>query len=357
MRCMRGSHAEVVDVFCGVGGLSAGFKRRGFKILAGIDLDASCEYAYKKNLKAKFIADDVSSFGAERVAALFSGKKHRVIVGCAPCQPFSLYSRRYRKDPEVHAKDQRWQLLGDFARLIRSVEPDVVSMENVPRVVHHTAFVDFVTQLEETGYTVSHFKVRAEHYGVPQRRTRLVLFASKLGRIEMIEATHLDKPATVRDAIGRLPQIKAGEAHPRDRLHKSRGLGATNLQRLQATKEGGSWKHWSEELQLECHKRPGGKSFRAVYGRMKWDEPSPVITTQCLGIGNGRFGHPEQDRAISIREAALLQSFPAEFEFVDPNDEVFGVTLARQIGNAVPVKLAEAIAESISRHLKGRHNS
>jgi DNA (cytosine-5)-methyltransferase 1 len=125
-----------------------------------------------------------------------------------------------------------------------------------------------------------------------------------------------------------------------------------NLRRLRATREGGSWKDWDEDLQLDCHKKDGGRSFRAVYGRMSWDEPSPVITTQCLGIGNGRFGHPSQDRAISIREAAILQSFPPDFDFVPEDEDVCGLHLARQIGNAVPPRLGQAIARSIKLHLK-----
>lgn len=138
---------------------------------------------------------------------------------------------------------------------------------------------------------------------------------------------------------------------PQDRLHTSRGLSEKNLARLRATREGGSWKDWDPSLQLDCHKKDSGRSFRAVYGRMTWDEPSPVITTQCLGIGNGRFGHPSQDRAISLREAAILQSFPSDFEFIPADQPVNGLKLARQIGNAVPVKLGEAVARSIKDHL------
>jgi DNA (cytosine-5)-methyltransferase 1 len=344
--------AEVVDLFCGIGGLSAGFRKEGFAIVAGIDLDKSCEFAYKHNIGAEFLFEDVSRLTGEDINKLYSPGKIKVLVGCAPCQPFSLYTRRYRINETEDEAEKRWSLLKEFGRLIGEARPDIVSMENVPRVTSHPAFDDFVQSLEAFGYTVTYQKVRAQDYGVPQRRARMVLFASKFGAVKLCEPTHRDKFVSVREAIGEMPPIKAGEAHKTDRLHRSRGLTDRNLRRLRATKEGGSWKDWEPELRLACHQKPGGKSFRAVYGRMKWDEPSPVITTQCLGIGNGRFGHPEQDRAISIREAALLQSFPRDFEFVPAQAKVSGVDLARQIGNAVPVQLGAAVARSIKAHLE-----
>lgn len=345
-------HAEVIDLFCGVGGLSAGFRAEGFKVVAGIDLDESCKYAFEENIGAKFIARSVADLSVDEVAAMYSDGASRVLVGCAPCQPFSMYSGRYRQNETEADADKRWGLLNEFARLIEGVKPDVVSMENVLRVAKHPAFESFIERIKRAGYGVNYQRVRSQDYGVPQRRARLVLLASRHGDLPLIKPTH-EKPVTVREAIGGLPPIDAGKVHPVDRLHASRGLTAQNLRRLQATREGGSWRDWDAELQLACHKKAGGKSFRAVYGRMSWDEPSPVITTQCLGIGNGRFGHPEQDRAISIREAAILQSFPADFAFVPPQEKVIGVQLARQIGNAVPPKLGQAVARSIKQHLIG----
>jgi DNA (cytosine-5)-methyltransferase 1 len=346
--------ADVVDLFCGIGGLSAGFRREGFNVVAGIDVDASCRFAYEKNIKAQFIAESVKELSSEGLAGLFGTDTPRILVGCAPCQPFSTYTGRYRRDETDDELDRRWELLDEFSRLIDGTRPDIVSMENVPRVTAHPAFQNFVKKLDKAGYSVGYHTVRAHDYGVPQRRTRLVLFASKYGPVELVPPTHRGKPVTVRKAIGDLPPIAAGSAHSDDPLHASRGLGETNLRRLQATREGGSWKEWDSELQLACHKKEGGRSFRAVYGRMSWDEPSPVITTQCLGIGNGRFGHPEQDRAISIREAAILQSFPRNFKFAAPSEKISGVQLARQIGNAVPPRLGRIIARSIKRHLENR---
>jgi DNA (cytosine-5)-methyltransferase 1 len=346
--------AQVIDLFCGIGGLSAGFRNEGFEVLAGIDLDGSCKFAFETNIGAKFIEADISKISASFIRRLYSSSpklKRRILIGCAPCQPFSIYTGRYRKK-STSANDPRWQLLEEFARLVRQTRPDVITMENVPRLTLHPVFGQFVDQLRKLGYVVTYHKVRAEHYGVPQYRTRLVLFASIFGEVRLISPTHRGRVKTVRDAIGKLPKIRAGIASSRDRLHRSRNLSDKNLLRLMTTAEGGGWQDWHKSLQLKCHKKKKGESFRSVYGRMKWDEPSPVITTQCLGIGNGRFGHPEQHRAISIREAAILQSFPKSFKFLSSTDPVNGLQLSRQIGNAVPVKLAAAIARSIRFHLR-----
>ncbi|ELK9839582.1 DNA cytosine methyltransferase, partial [Salmonella enterica] len=164
----------------------------------------------------------------------------------------------------------------------------------------------------------------------------------------IIPATHTaDKYVTVRDAIEHLPRITAGEKDKVDPIHRSSILSPINLKRIQYSKPGGSWLDWPEELRASCHKKMTGKTYPSVYGRMTWDEPSPTITTQCNGYGNGRFGHPVQDRAISLREAALLQSFPLAYKFHDDENPLSVATLAKMIGNAVPVKLGEIIGQSI----------
>jgi DNA (cytosine-5)-methyltransferase 1 len=345
--------AVVVDLFCGVGGLSYGFRREGFRVKAGVDSDESCKYAYETNLGAPFISCDIRELPASRIAKFFASDKsaYRILIGCAPCAPFSLYTGRYRK-ARKRDRHHKWQLLREFSRLVFATRPHVVSMENVTRLRRHRIFKDFVSGLRKRGYKVTYYVVRADHYGVPQRRSRLVLFASRLGEIHLVPSTHRDDPATVRDVIAGLPKLKAGATATGDRLHMARGLTSINLRRLRSTSKAGSWRDWPPELQLDCHKKPNGKSFRSVYGRMRWDAPAPVITTQCLGIGNGRFGHPDQNRAISVREAALLQTFPRKFRFLAAGAPVYGVRLARQIGNAVPVQLGRIIARSIKRHLQ-----
>jgi len=241
-------------------------------------------------------------------------------------------------------------LLYHFARLVKGTLPDIVTMENVPTVVRHVVFHDFVKNLESLGYTVWSDVVDCSRYGVPQTRRRMVLLASRHGAIGMIEPTH-DKPKTVRQAIGKYRRLRAGEADPNDRLHATSALSEINLRRIEASKEGGTWRDWPKELVAACHRADTGRTYPGVYGRMEWDKPAPTMTTQCYGFGNGRFGHPEQNRAISLREAAVLQSFPRRYSFLARDAEVNFTVLGRLIGNAVPVELGRAIARSIGRHI------
>ena len=345
--------ASVVDLFCGVGGITHGFVQEGFDVVAGIDIDPSCRYAYEKNNPSKFILKDISKLNGDEVTALFPANAVRVLVGCAPCQPFSMYNR-------LKNNTDKWKLLYQFSRLIDEVKPEIVSMENVPQLATYRSsrvFWNFLKVLKNNDYKVSYSVVKCQNYGVPQRRKRLVLLASRLGSdIDLIPETH--KPEdylTVEDTISELNPVKAGESDNVDPLHRARGLSDLNLIRLKATPAGGDWRDWPDELILRCHRKKRGRTFKSVYGRMRWDDLAPTITTQCIGIGNGRFGHPEQDRAITLREAALFQSFPEEYDFIDPEADFSSHKLAIHIGNAVPVRLGRVIAQSIKRHLKLTH--
>jgi DNA (cytosine-5)-methyltransferase 1 len=143
----------------------------------------------------------------------------------------------------------------------------------------------------------------------------------------------------VRKTIAYLEPLAAGEKSKTDKLHLCSKLSNLNLKRIRAAKPGGTWRDWPPELIAKCHTKKTGKSYPSVYGRMEWDKPSPTITTQCFGFGNGRFRHPEQDRAITLREAALLQTFPANYQFIDPNENLVAIPIGRLIGNAVPINL------------------
>lgn len=336
-----------VDLFCGAGGLTHGFILEGMPVVAGIDLDPACRFPYEANNKAQFLERDVSKITATELNELFSDADLKVLAGCAPCQPFSTYAQRY----ELDGKDGKWGLLYEFARLAQGTEPDVITMENVPTVAKHAVFRDFVDTLKRLGYKVWYDVVDSSQYGVPQMRRRMVLLASRHGEIQMIAPTHT-KPKTVRQAIGRLRPLRAGEAASRDKLHVTSTLSEINLKRIKASKPGGTWRDWPEHLVADCHRAESGKTYPGVYGRMEWNKPAPTMTTQCYGFGNGRFGHPKQDRAISLREAAILQSFPRNYAFVPKDGEVSFKTLGRLIGNAVPVDLGRAIAKSINKHLK-----
>ncbi len=342
-------NVSCVDLFCGAGGLTYGFAKEGLHVNAGIDLDPACRYPYTANNDAKFVERDVFELSPGEVGALFTPGTVRVLAGCAPCQPFSTYSQRYDT-----RSDRKWGLLYEFGRLMEGILPDLVTMENVPSIVRHEVFADFVHTLRACGYQVWHDIVESAGYGVPQTRKRLVLLASRHGPIALEPPRRgPNRYKTVRDAIAGLPPLQAGEADPHDPLHVASRLSPTNLARIRASKPGGTWRDWPEHLVAACHRSKTGRTYPSVYGRMEWDEPAPTITTQCYGFGNGRFGHPEQDRAISLREAAILQGFPKSYRFVPPGETVYFKVVGRLIGNAVPVPLARAIARSIRRHVDG----
>lgn len=342
---------SAVDLFCGIGGLSYGLLQSGIRVNAGIDLDTSCKYAFEENCNAEFLCRGVEELEKETVNSLFGNSKYKVLVGCAPCQPFSNYTLSADK-----TKDVRWKLLDSFAQLIIDTTPDIVSMENVPQLIrfrHSPIFRNFVKTLEEAGYKVWYDVIYAPEYGIPQKRKRLVLLASKLGEIKLIPPTHKpEEYLTVKDAIGKLEKLSSGQISKIDFLHRASRLSPKNLKRIRQSKPGGSWKRdWDYDLLLECHKTERGKTYGSMYGRMTWEDPSPTMTTHCTGIGNGRFGHPDQDRAISLREAAILQSFPIDYKFAK-NEETLSVrNVSKHIGNAVPPKLGEIIGLSILEHI------
>lgn len=335
---------RAIDLFCGVGGLTHGLAQAGIEVVAGIDIDPACKYPYEANNEAKFIEGDVNDLSASEVTRLIGGADVSMIAGCAPCQPFSTYSRSGRSKK----RGDDWQLVETFGKLVKEVQPDLVTMENVPQLLDHPVFEQFLENLD--GYSIEWSVVQAVRIGIPQTRKRLVLIASKLGADGLALPQNEQKEKTVRQAIGRLRPIKAGESDPKDRLHVASRLSKTNLERIRHSKQGGTWRDWPDGLQAACHQKSSGATYPSVYGRMSWDEASPTITTQCFGYGNGRFGHPEQDRAISLREAAILQTFPPKYKFVRPDEPVRFSVLGRLIGNAVPVRLGEVVGQTVVAH-------
>lgn len=334
-----------VDLFCGAGGLTHGLISEGIEVVAGIDVDEACRHPFEANNAARFINEDVGRLAPKRLNELFGDAEVRVLAGCAPCQPFSTYAQRY----EV-VGSPRWGLLYQFGRLIKSTRPDLVTMENVPSVAKHTVFDDFIETLRGLKYHIHHGVVDASAYGLPQNRQRMVLLASRLGPIELVAPTN-NRPTTVRAAISELAPIIQGGRDPKDPLHAASKLSDLNLARIRASRPGGTWRDWPKRLVADCHRRETGHSYPGVYGRMVWDEPAPTLTTQFYGFGSGRFGHPEQDRAISLREGALLQGFPQSYSFIPDGAPVRFKALGRMIGNAVPVTLGEVIGQSIAAHL------
>ncbi len=340
-----------VDLFCGAGGLTHGLIAAGVKVVAGVDFDHACKHPYEANHDGtKFHQADVADLDASTVEAWFGDASVRVLAGCAPCQPFSNYALRYQKDESVE-DDKRWSLLNHFGRLVKALLPDIVTMENVPTVTKHAVFRNFKRTLQGLGYKVWVEVIDCAKYGLPQRRHRTVLMASLHGEIALREPDDSES-RTVEDVIKGLPILRHGGAAKSDALHAASRLSDLNLRRIRKSKPGGTWRDWPKHLIAKCHKKKTGKTYAGVYGRMRYDEPAPTLTTQFYGFGSGRFGHPTQARAISLREGALLQGFPEDYSFVPDGQSVQFKVLGRMIGNAVPVDLGRVIGQSIIEHVK-----
>lgn len=330
-----------IDLFCGAGGLSLGLKQSGVHVVAGIDLDPACEYPYEQNLKAKFLLQDVGSVTGDQLNELWPDDHLRLLAGCAPCQPFSSHRRGADTSDE-----ENWDLLSHFSRLVDETKPDFVTMENVSRLRRMRVFEDFVEKLEKLEYAVDYGILYGPEFGLPQERRRLVLVASRVGPISLPEGNKDKKKfKTVKKTISKLPKLQHGESDPKDLLHTARGLSPMNLKRMQASVPGGTWRDWPPDLLAPCHQKESGASFQAFYGRMIWDAPSPTITTQSYNFGTGRFGHPdrEQNRSITLREAAMLQGFPRNYRFVRPKEKPSMQAVGRLIGNAVPPAFGKAV--------------
>ncbi len=332
-----------IDLFCGAGGLTRGLRNAGINVLLGIDNDDECRLTYEHNNRpTEFLCSDLRDVKAAELQRRLGGRSGvpLLLAGCAPCQPFSTHQRAGR------SADSR--LLSEVARLVEALRPDWVFIENVPglaRVKGGSTYNRFKCALDRLEYKFTDGTLDAKWFGVPQNRRRLVLVASRVGEPSLPEATHGKgkKPfRTVQDAISHLPKITAGQRDPSVPNHNAADISEVNLRRLRATpRDGGGRTDWPESLELDCHQ--GREGHEDVYGRMHWGAPAPTLTCRCFSISNGRYGHPEQDRAISLREAASLQSFPEDYRFFGSTQKALG----SQIGNAVPVGLAEAIARHV----------
>lgn len=334
----------IIDIFCGCGGSSYGFKLAGFDIKAAIDKNRLATETYKLNFPdSSVLMQEIVPTEAESVAhdlltaADLEVGECTVLLACPPCQGFCRLSRDGVNDP-------RNKLVLALSKIVAVIKPEFCVIENVPGLAIGSGNAIFHEALEElkfAGYSNLAWEIlNAADYGVPQRRRRLLLIASRLGAVSIPEPFDYRRK-TVRETIAQLPAIAAGSVDTTDSLHRSPSASPKVLDRIRSIpKDGGSRKSLPPTLQLECHKKYSG--FCDVYGRMKWDEPSPTITTGCINVTKGRFIHPEQDRAISVREAALLQTFPPDFKFCGTPWQV-----ARQIGEAVPVEFALMVAEHI----------
>lgn len=350
---------SAIDLFCGAGGLICGLERAGINVEAGIDIDPACEHPVEVNTDAEFIHGNVAEIAEEnpdQIAQLFDETADaQLLAGCAPCQPFSPLTHG-----EQSSEHQEYALLSHFAEIVNHCQPDIVVAENVYEVRHSEIYNEFVFRLQEMGYNINpeqDKRVYCPEYDIPQTRRRWVLLASKEGSLDLsgpINESEEEYP-TVEETIDDLNPLQAGETDPKDPLHSTRSLSETNLERIRHSKPGGSWRDWPDRLVLDCHMKDSGQTFEAVYGRMNPEEPAPTITTQFYNLGSGRFGHydTDQDRALSLREGALLQTFPEDYEFF-PDDEEMEITKAgRMIGNAVPPQLGKVIGQRAVEFLEG----
>lgn len=340
-----------IDFFCGAGGLTKGLTMAGINVILGIDNDPNCKETYElNNPESKFLHRDISKmdFRDLELYLLDYELSRTVFAGGAPCQPFTKLNI-------ANYGGYRSRLLGGFTKFVEAFQPGYVLIENVPgiaKVPGFSTFRRFLKVLKDLGYDICIDILDAKDYGVPQTRNRLVLIAAKHKIPSLPQRTHgpgMIPYKTVADAIYHFPAIKTGENHPTIPNHRASNLSAKNLERIRKTPpDGGDRRSWPKELWLDCHMN-GHNGHTDVYGRMWWNRPSPSITCRCDSLSNGRFGHPEQNRAISLREAASLQGFPEDFEFIGNSKSA----IAAQIGNAVPVPLVKNLGEHIiSLHTK-----
>lgn len=345
------SKISAVDLFCGAGGLTHGLSQAEVDVRLGVDIDPASQHPFEKNNNAAFLLADITTLSPETITKSFVPGTSTLLAGCAPCQPFSTYSQKAKRTGRTRldrgGKDD-WKLVERFGELIEEVQPDLVTMENVPPLLRAPVYERLLHSLD--GYWVDAQIIDCRTIGLPQTRKRLVLVASRLGPIQLPQFGR--EQSSVRATIGTLPPLLAGEMDPHDRIHRASALSSVNLERIRSSTPGGTWRDWPDELRAPCHAKGTGATYPSVYGRMEWNKPSPTITTQCFGYGNGRFGHPEQNRAISLREAAMLQGFPRNYSFLPDDEPVSFATLGRLIGNAVPVTLGKAIGEVLVEHVR-----
>jgi DNA (cytosine-5)-methyltransferase 1 len=344
---------KAVDFFCSGGGMSFGIQEAGIQILAGIDFDKNCKKTYEANIKdAEFIHADVFDLKEQDLENRLLLKKNDddlILIGCSPCQFWSVINTNKTKS----AKSKN--LLIEFSRFVKYFRPGYVVVENVPGVLRRkeeSGLNKFIDWLKNNGYENPHFKVHnVNDYGVPQSRKRFTLIASRLSNEEITPIVMDGKRMVVKDVLGTdkgFKKIEPGHKDETEFFHTVPNISEINKKRLEkVSKNGGNRFGFANdpELQLKCFIGKD-ESFRDTFGRLWWDKPAPTITTKFFSISNGRFVHPEEDRALSIREGATLQSFPLTFKFEGTSI----ANIARMVGNAVPPKYATAIGQAINKN-------
>lgn len=350
---------KAIDLFAGGGGLTVGLKRAGFKVVAAVENEHHSYATYKANHpEVRALKQDVTTVSGTDLVTIAGGGKVELLAGCPPCQGFTSLTAKYRRD------DHRNVLVLEMARLAEEIRPTAIMMENVPGLTGKgkALYGELCRRLEGIGYRLAEDVLEVADYGVPQLRRRLVLLGGLGFDIELPGQTHsrnggngLSRWRSVRNAIGHMQDpVTLSDARrngmvERTDWHVVRTLSPANVERIRAAKAGRTWTSVPEALRPNCH-RNGYKGFTNVYGRMEWDRPAPTITGGCTTFSKGRFGHPEEDRTISVREAALLQTFPAEYRFDVPYMEY----VCNVIGNALPCDFAEVMSRRCHAEILAR---
>lgn len=354
MKSEEKNELKAVDFFCGAGGMTYGMSLAGVKVLAGIDIDSDCKNTYKVNNPcSEYIEEDIYDYKEEKLSEKIGIKKNDdslIFRGCSPCQYWTRINTHREKS--LKTKD----LLKEFQRFVEWFRPGYIVVENVPRFLKYkdeNVLGDFITFLEKKSYKFDPAIVNANLYGVPQNRKRFLLIATRVSDHIQIPKGEPDDTLVVRNFIGThkgFPAIEAGHKDETDFIHTSANLSENNKKRIRKTKkDGGNRYGWKDDSELQINAYKGKDDyFRDVYGRMSWDKPAPTITTKFNSLSNGRFGHPDEDRAISLREGATLQTFPLNYVFKGKSL----ASISRQIGNAVPPELARRIGQEIIRNWK-----
>lgn len=340
---------QLIDFFCGAGGTSLGFAALNqvvptFKMLGGCDINKVSAETYSHNYGTPLINQDITELAyedgkleelLERIG--YDPSKPTVMIGCAPCQGFTSH----RKKHWAEGDDGRNTLILAFAEIVRRVNPDVIIMENVPEFLSKKYWQYFSTakkKYEECGYIVKQSIYNAASFGVPQDRFRAIVIGMKHDFVLPVGYLEPNEYKTVRDAIGKLTPVPAGVADPNDPMHKSASHKKSTIDVIkQVPHDGGNR---PAGIGPACLDRTNG--FSDTYGRLYWDRPSITITHYARNPASGRYTHPEQDRGLTAREAAILQSFPRGFEFTGKSDDIY-----RQIGEAVPPMLAAGVAANV----------
>lgn len=329
------------DLFSGVGGLTAGMHEAGFQTKIAIELEPDAVKGYKMNFpNTEVFQKDIRNISKEEIQEQLGDQPLHLLAGCPPCQGFSSIRKLNRK---ASVRDDRNSLVEEYFRMVKELKPLTIMMENVPGLKDYYLFKDIVKRLDDLGYNPKVEVVNVKDYGVPQSRKRLIMVGSLLGNLDIAPAT--GEKRTVRTEIEHLPPPEKTT----DPLQKIVANHTKRIKRqIQLTpKDGGSRKDLPEEYTLECHKK-NGVGFNDIYGRLRWDDYSTTITGGCLNPSKGRYLHPEQDRVITPREAAILQSFDPEYKF--PLD-ISKSSLALMIGNALPPRFSYVQSLNIKEHL------